>query len=138
MNTPQATTTNRSEAYKVTARLISMGVSFPNDKTSKTIHNRFRVTVTTERGRASFDFYDSQANYQAGVTELTDLDGALECFLMDASAGSETFEDFCANFGYDTDSRSAYKIYKACVKSKEKAERIFTDFCEVLNELTNQ
>ncbi len=39
----------------------------------------------------------------------------------------ETFEDFCSEFGYDKDSRSAEQIYLACVKEYKQLTRIFTD-----------
>jgi hypothetical protein len=34
--------------------------------------------------------------------------------LSDAQAGEQTFEDFCAEFGYDPDSRKAEKTWQAC------------------------
>jgi hypothetical protein len=39
----------------------------------------------------------------------------------------ESFEDFCRNFGYDTDSRKAEKIYKVVQKE-------FNDLCTLFNE----
>ena len=39
----------------------------------------------------------------------------------------ETFEDFCSEFGYDEDSRSAEQIYLACVKEYKQLTRIFTE-----------
>lgn len=38
----------------------------------------------------------------------------------------ETFEDFCANFGYDEDSRTAEKTYKEVVKEYKNMQRLFT------------
>lgn len=38
-----------------------------------------------------------------------------------------TFEDFCNEFGYDTDSRSAKKTYKAVKKEFGKVCKIWTD-----------
>lgn len=38
-----------------------------------------------------------------------------------------TFEDFCNEFGYDTDSRSAKKIYKAVVKEWQGVTSLFSD-----------
>lgn len=35
----------------------------------------------------------------------------------DASVASESFDDFCGNCGYDTDSRKALETYLACQKS---------------------
>jgi hypothetical protein len=41
----------------------------------------------------------------------------LDCLASDANGASDSFEDFCSNFGYDEDSRKAEKIYKACQHS---------------------
>jgi hypothetical protein len=46
-----------------------------------------------------------------------------------------SFEDFCYNFGYDTDSRKAEKIYHAVVKEWEAVERLFGDILEELEEI---
>ena len=36
-----------------------------------------------------------------------------------------TFEDFCSEFGYDTDSRKAEKVYKAVVREWKGISRVF-------------
>ena len=47
-----------------------------------------------------------------------------------------TFEDFCSEFGYDTDSRNAKKTYKAVVKEYDKMCSLFSnDELEVLTEI---
>lgn len=40
----------------------------------------------------------------------------LDCLITDASCweSNRTFEDFCAELGYDTDSRKAERVYQAC------------------------
>lgn len=38
-----------------------------------------------------------------------------------------SFEDFCGNFGYDTDSRNAVKVYKAVRKESENVRKLFTE-----------
>lgn len=38
----------------------------------------------------------------------------LECLYGDARCGELTFEDFCSESGYDTDSRKAFEIHQAC------------------------
>ena len=38
----------------------------------------------------------------------------------------ETFEDFCHSFGFDSDSRKAYKTYKAVMKEWKNIELLFT------------
>ncbi len=39
---------------------------------------------------------------------------------------SKSFEDFCGEYGYDTDSKKAEKTWKACLEQSAKLERIFT------------
>lgn len=58
----------------------------------------------------------------------------LWCLVSDARAGEMLFEDFCNEFGYDSDSISALKIYSKCqetalklrkaMKSKNYVERV--------------
>jgi len=38
----------------------------------------------------------------------------LDSLVSDASVGGESFEDFCADLGYDTDSRKAHTTWEAC------------------------
>ncbi|MCK5132390.1 MAG: hypothetical protein KAR40_09610 [Candidatus Sabulitectum sp.] len=48
----------------------------------------------------------------------------------------ETFEDFCSNFGYDTDSRSAEKTYKAVSDEYKSLQTLFTEEeLEVMSEI---
>lgn len=49
----------------------------------------------------------------------------LYCLLSDASLGAELFADFCADLGYDEDSRKALAIYEECQKIAAKL-RMFT------------
>ena len=48
-----------------------------------------------------------------------------------------TFEDFCSEFGYDTDSRQAEKTYKAVKREWEKVARVFGSEGECLEDLCN-
>lgn len=38
----------------------------------------------------------------------------------------DTFEDFCAYFGYDTDSRTAEDTYKRCIEQDRHLHKLFT------------
>lgn len=40
--------------------------------------------------------------------------GFLHSIYSDSQAFGETFDNWCSNYGYDTDSREAKKIYKKC------------------------
>ena len=46
-----------------------------------------------------------------------------------------TFEDFCGNFGYDTDSRKAEKTYFAVQKEWSECNKMFGDVMDELQEI---
>jgi hypothetical protein len=46
-----------------------------------------------------------------------------------------TFEDFCSEYGYEEDSRSAEKTYKAVCKEWKSVENLFSDILEELQEI---
>jgi len=48
----------------------------------------------------------------------------------DAARYCESFEDFCAEFGYDTDSRRAERIYEACVATVDKVDEFLAGLDE--------
>ena len=46
------------------------------------------------------------------------------------------FDGFCSEFGYDSDSRTAERTYKACQKTLKKVERVFScDLYDLINEI---
>ena len=47
----------------------------------------------------------------------------------------ETFDNFCAEFGYDIDSRDSKKTYKAVCDEYKAVERLFSDIMEELQEI---
>ena len=67
------------------------------------------------------------------------LPGVLSSLLMESDAHGQTFEDWCGEFGYDTDSRSAEETFRACeligrqlhkvdAKTLEQAREILQDY----------
>lgn len=50
----------------------------------------------------------------------------LYCLLSDAQCGDDTFDDFCSNLGYDTDSRKALETYLACQETNTKLNKFFS------------
>jgi hypothetical protein len=94
------------------------------------------ITVTnTETGnKATFEFWASVAHPQ--LNREYDILNAFYCFVTDAVSGSYSFDDFCSEFGYDTDSKSADKIHKKCKKSLEKLQKIYDgDIYDLANDL---
>lgn len=59
----------------------------------------------------------SQGSAHKDAPTLADV---LNCLRSDAECGSESFENFCSDCGYDPDSRKAYGIWEACKDSRAK------------------
>lgn len=56
---------------------------------------------------------------------------------VDSSACHESFDDWCSNFGYDTDSRKALETYLACQESG-KAMSIFGRHTDAIIEAASE
>ncbi|MGA9527144.1 MAG: hypothetical protein WBS24_03400 [Terriglobales bacterium] len=69
----------------------------------------WRVRLDVEDRSFALDFHQGSA-HRKPPTAATVLD----CVLSDAQAGVETFEDFAAEMGYDSDSRKAEATWRAC------------------------
>ena len=82
----------------------------------------WRCTLRYRGRRYSFDFFQGPA-----ICREPDVEGCLDCLLSDASAGEQSFEEFCSEFGYDPDSRKAERIHKACVKVAQGLRRMLGD-----------
>lgn len=51
------------------------------------------------------------------------VDQVLESLFSDARAGEISFDDFCADFGYDNDSIKALDTYRACMEVKTRLRK---------------
>lgn len=54
------------------------------------------------------------------------LADVLYSLLLEGDAADQTFEEWCDNYGYDVDSRTAEKTYNACRDMGQKLQRMFT------------
>ena len=103
----------------------SYGLHFPDDKEPRYI---FDCTLTRNGEHYRFDFGQS---LNSGAEEPTMYD-ILTC-LQKYDVGS--FEDFCGEFGYGTDSRSAEDVYNAVCHEFTAVERLFSDIIDELAEI---
>jgi len=87
-------------------------------------HQRYRVTVMHNGLKISYPFYDefygpiSDFPSWHKVTE-DDLKYMFERLINDSLCAVDDFQEFCAELGYDEDSRNAYRIYKICKYQKK-------------------
>jgi len=98
--------------------------------------NNHMVTVTNTEtsNKITFEFWASMTHPE--LNREYDILNAFYCFVTDAISGSYSFENFCSEFGYDTDSRTAEKIYRKCKKQLEKLNKIYDgDIYDLSNEL---
>ena len=103
------------------------------DSKNQNYHNH-TLNVSSNGKRFSFDFWGSIASPEIKNDEENVF--SFYCALSDGISAKESFEYFCSEFGYDTDSRKAEKIYKQCEKTLSKLERVFNcDLYDLINEI---
>lgn len=108
-----------------------LGEDYPThwgEEYGKYPHNKYRVTITTPNGRATYVWWDSTKATQTG--EKPDEYDVLSGFVCDAMAFDQSsgLEDFLANFGYGEDDYKRGKAaYNACGKMSEKASALYSD-----------
>lgn len=89
--------------------------------------NHWKFTIRRKGKSYTNDFWDSIINSKhIEPKEPTSYD-LLAC-LTKYHPG--TFEDFCDEFGYNTDSRNAERTYKAVMKEYEGLRRVFGTYGE--------
>lgn len=88
----------------------------------------YSVTIYKDKNRSyTFDFWGSIADKENNFRGFPKRPSAYDilCCLHDGD-GIDNYGDFCANYGYDEDSRAAYRTYEAVKEQKEAMQNIFT------------
>jgi len=104
---------------------VKTGKHFEDDTSERDI---YRCTLKRNGQRLSIHF--GQSLHDTGTGKYPTAYDLLACITKDDPG---TFENFCGDFGYDTDSRKAEKIYKLVTKEWGKVSRFFMS--EELEEL---
>ena len=106
-----------------------------NDAIGQNWNNHLITVINTEAHRkTAFEFWGSIVKPEISTEQ--ELLFAFYCFLSDGESSRHGFQEFCFEFGYDEDSRKAYRNFKACEKSLHKAERIGIDE-DMANDIMN-
>lgn len=115
---------------------ITWKISEPGHKPARWNPHGFhyKITLNREKISVSFDFWDSLHNYRNNIY-LEDITCVLDCLFMDSFYGEYSFEEFCSECGYDSDSIAALRIHKAIKKQTEKLGKILNN--EEITELYN-
>jgi hypothetical protein len=90
-------------------------------------HNRYTVRLK-HAGRTLTTSYRTGTGLPLLTNSSADVAQVLDALRSDAQcyADARDFADFCADFGYDTDtdSRKAHAIYRACGNTGRRLERV--------------
>ena len=65
-----------------------------------------------------------KGHWQVTVPQAPHAADVLHSLVMDSSAVGQSFESWCSDFGYDTDSRKALATYEACQQNADKLARV--------------
>lgn len=105
---------------KVSFRWIANEVN-PLWKESKS-RPHYKVTIKTERGQMTVDFWDSVYNMTNGKdpTEY-DIFYCLEKYEV------YDFCEWCEEYGYNTDSRRDERLWRLCRRQWASVQRVFID-----------
>jgi hypothetical protein len=107
------------------AEFVENNFYFEGDKETRDI---YRITIKRGNRRYSFKFGQSIVNSgYLSVNKKFELPTPYHVLACLEKYEHSTFEDFCNEFGYDTDSRSAKKIYKACKKQYTKLVELYSE-----------
>jgi len=125
---------------EIKADFKRIGKHFADDQDERPI---YEITISRGKRNFTFDFGDSIAHLEEAQKHdkpIETLQGEtptnyniLAC-LQKYDVGN--FENFCSEFGYDSDSRKAEKIYKAVKNEFQNLQTLFSDDeMEVLQEI---
>lgn len=111
-----------------------------NDKTSV----QYRISELDKEDRISickaiFGYHRSISVYDYENLKIVyvkrpELKEVLNCLFLDSSACEACFQDWCSEFGYDTDSIKAKSIYDACLENAFKLKKALGDKYTEINE----
>ena len=123
--TKQANDFLESAGATFETKFLYHGPYFDEDKENRDVYE-----ITLKRGDKSYSFKFGQS-----VAAKNKKPTAYDVLAGITKRDPETFEDFCANYGYNTDSRTDEKIYIAVVKEWVNINRMFGDVLEQLQEI---
>lgn len=78
---------------------------------------------TIARGEQQHIGHYSQGSAHTRAPDMLDV---LECLLSDAQLAEYDFDEFCNEMGYDTDSRRAERVHRACKQTAAGMSRLFS------------
>ncbi len=116
---------------EVSMSYVDRGIHIEKDANHPWEHHAYTVKVT--RGAESFE-----TTYKQGMAheDAPSLVAVVACLMSDARAGElGSFETFCGEYGYDTDSRRAESTYNACRDTSAAMRRLLGEHFDAVAEV---
>lgn len=85
--------------------------------------DHWKVTLARGSKRMTLTFSQGSGFHGAEPT----AEGVLECLQSDSSVDGMDFDEWCGNLGFDPDSRTAERTYKACSHQNDRLKRFLGD-----------
>ena len=104
---------------EITVTFLRHGQYFPDDKETRNI---YQITLANGKGKWTFTFGQSIHGSKQGFAP-----NAYDVLACLTKSDPGTFENFCSDYGYGTDSRNAHKIWRAVTKEWKSIKKLFTD-----------
>ncbi len=120
------------ELCKINGLRIRNRYGAPESDTFKDSHG-WTCTLLYQGRRLTTSFYQGYG-FKGAEPKPEDVISSL---LSDMNTGAEdgnTFENWAADLGYDPDSRSAERVFKACLRIAPKVRRLLGDDLEAFQE----
>ena len=111
------------EKHNVRFTSICPADSNPNNETPIKGQHHWHLTISVGNRPNDIELFFS--NSVANGTAAPAIEEVLDGLVIDAGAGDLTFEEFCSELGYDTDSRRAEKTWRACRKVGRQTYKAF-------------
>jgi len=105
-------------AHKITATATSTDHN-PSIDDFRGDHWRVTLHRTDPKRQMTLTFSKGYGHHGAEPT----AEEVLRCLMSDANGADRSFEDWAGDYGYDTDSRKAERIYKTVVAQAKKLQQ---------------
>lgn len=126
------------ENFIISSKFVGEKPAPWSDDIGRKNYNHNKVTVKNiDNGKSTtFDFWCSLLRPE--LETESDLLDAFYCFVSDALLGWQSFVEFCNEMGYDSDSRKAEKIWKACEKNYNKFSNLTGYSLDMMYDFVNK
>lgn len=119
-------------AYDVTIKTPQgeMNLTFWDSAHNTEIYNMTLSEYAKKRFKCQYEYltysYKNKASRELKIKKSEAVPTTYDILACLQKYDVGTFEEFCSEFGYDEDSKTADKIYIAVIKEYKQLERIFT------------